>query len=125
MTPRVFGFERICNPPRRALPVIVAMESAESSAHLRLGREMKGRELLYSPGGALGPVAQGCCGPSGGLVGMAGCAGVGDFILVRHGGSDEGESVRAHLHVGQFCGDLRHVTRFAAAFGWPGFVVGG
>src|ERR1700739_909898 len=81
-------------------------------------------KLVGAPGGALGPVKQNLSGPSGGFVGMAGGAGIGDFIFVGHGGSDEGKSVSANRDVGEGGFDFGHVAGNATAAGRTFFVMG-
>src|SRR6266849_3707957 len=67
--------------------------------------------LLRPPGRALGPVAHRVGSPRRRFVHVAGGAGVGDFVLVRHGRGDDREGVRAHEDIGDSDLDLRHVAR--------------
>jgi len=69
-------------------------------------------------------VAQGFGGPGGGFVRVAGRAGIRDFVLVRHGRGDEGESVSADFDVCNGGPHLRHVAGDAFASGRSGLVMG-
>src|SRR5260370_6478364 len=67
---------------------------------LGMGRRFL-RRLVQSPGGALWPVAQGFGGPRGGLVGVAGGAGIWGFIFVGRGGGGGSKRIGGDPYVPQ------------------------
>jgi hypothetical protein len=78
---------------------------------------------LNPPWRTLRPVAESFGGPRGGLVGMAGGAGIGDFVFVGHGGVDEEESVSTNLGVGDSGLNPGHMAGDALTAGRIRFVV--
>ncbi len=68
-------------------------------------------------------MADGLGGPGGRFVGVAGGAGIGNFVFVGHRRSDEREGVRTNFQVGNFRGDFWHVAGNATAAGGTLLVV--
>jgi hypothetical protein len=79
--------------------------------------------LFHSPRGAFWPLTQSVRGPGGGLIGMAGRAWIGNFVLFGGTGIDKGEGVSAHFDIGNGRLDFRHVARDALAAGRAIFVM--
>lgn len=81
--------------------------------------------LFEAPGGALGPAGHGLGSPGSGLAGVTLRAGIGNFVFVGQGWSDEAESVGPDESFGDAFGfDFGHVAGDALASGAVGFVMG-
>ena len=68
-------------------------------------------------------MTHGIGGPRGGLVHVAGRAGIRNLVFVRHGWGNEGEGVRAHEDAGNRDFDLWHVAGHTFAARRPVFVM--
>src|ERR1700756_1633174 len=80
--------------------------------------------LLDAPGRAFGPMPKCIRRPSRCLIGVAGCARVGNFVLIGHRWRDETERVRMNVDIRDGRLDRRHVAINTIPAGCAGAVMG-